>query len=212
LVDAGDSTLAFLVIDLPGGPERFLINAGDCSFTAGSIAKGRFDKLLSSGHLSRVACDETTAFRSGLGVVAARNARLATLKLGPFRHEGLVFSDAERSELGLSYLSRYVVTLDLPNRSIYLRPGKQYSRMEQYGSGGISIARWKEKTIVADVRNGGPAEMAGLKFIDEIISVDRVLAGKTSIFELYRLFAQPGRREVSFIRDGNKMRATVVMQ
>lgn len=211
LLDLGDGVRPFLLVGLPGGQERFLINTSQCSFTAGTIAKERFNKLCREASMSPLVCDEATAFNLDRGEIAVLHARLPILRLGKFRHEGLVFNTADSSELGLGYLSRYVVTIDFQKRSMYLRPGKQYGRMEQYGRGGITIARWEGKTIAANVRKGSPAEAAGLAFMDEIISVDHALAEKTSIFELCRLFARPGRREVVVMRRGQETHTAVIM-
>ena len=39
-----------------------------------------------------------------------------TMQLGPFEHENVGFATSEMNALGLSYLSRYVVTFDFPGK------------------------------------------------------------------------------------------------
>lgn len=210
--DLGGGNVPCVHVDLPGGAEPFLINTSLAAFTAGSIRRERFDALMASGAVSPIDFGEQQSFRFGVGVVAVRNARLPLMKLGTCEHQGLVFSDGFMSELGLGYLSRYVVTFDFPARHVYFRRGKQYARREQYDRAGIPIGRIKERTIVGKVLKGWPGEAAGLEPLDELVSIDRLTAADTSVFELCRAFAIPGDRDVVFLRNGKKMRTTVIMR
>ena len=193
-----------------GGKERFIVDMGGCTMGAGFLRKELFDQLVTAGRMTQVpySAVEVSTVR---GTTVQRTGKLDHLEAGPFCHSGLVFGDAEKNKLGLGYLSRYVVTFDFAQSAIYLRPGKQFQRKERHNLAGIGMVRNEVKTIVDRMDKSGAACKAGLKEGDEILEVDGVPAARTSVFELARMFATPGKRHVRFARQGGgSVRETTV--
>src|SRR5581483_7365838 len=53
-------------------------------------------------------------------------ARCANFSLGEYKHKDLVFAASDTSALGLLFLCRYRVTLDLPHRKSYWTPSRRF--------------------------------------------------------------------------------------
>ncbi|HUY92287.1 MAG TPA: PDZ domain-containing protein [Pirellulales bacterium] len=203
-----------VVVDIEGlGSEECLIETGHCRFNAGCLRKAAFDKLLAQKLLFPVHSQKETAGAFGREV-PLRLGKVRRFALGKYTHHGLVVEDtqAKSSSIGLAYLSRYLVTIDGPRSTIYLRPGKQFDRVDRYDLSGVTLARVdKEIVIVTRVIAQSPGEAAGLRHFDEIIAIDDSAVNQTSLFELYRLLAEPGQRRVAFRRDGVERQVSLVL-
>ena len=96
---------------LPGRSIPFLIDTGMASPGIGEMTSSLFDELLQAERLNVLGPQAKTLTVSG--VVSNRKAQLDVFKLGEFEHRNLRASDGTLNGLGLFYLSRYKVTLDL---------------------------------------------------------------------------------------------------
>jgi len=84
-------------------------------------------------------------------------------------------TDAERSVAGVignGLLRRFTVTFDYPRQLMYLRRGRGGVRSFDYDRAGMWVNRLNHSFIVASVMAGGPAQRAGLRKDDLIVSVD----------------------------------------
>jgi tetratricopeptide (TPR) repeat protein len=90
------------------------------------------------------------AMRASLsGDFPCTTARLEKLAVGPFEHRGLPFFFGECAQfgfdgqniLGLDYLRRYRVTLDLAHDVMYLKKGRHFSDPDRADAGNEAIAR-----------------------------------------------------------------------
>jgi hypothetical protein len=198
----------YAVVEIEGlGAEEVLIDTGNMGYYTGSLRPPSFDKVLASGKSRRI-----PLFIRGAGLdvpSATRCSQVRSLTLGPFRHNDLIVSDAMPSQLGLAYLARYIVTFDFPNSTMYLRRGKNFQRPDRCDLSGLNILPQDGKAVVRSVYLGGPAETAGIREGDEIVSVDGMLARDMTNFGLCRLFAEPGVKRVVLLRDGKELRKYV---
>ncbi len=119
-----------------GVSESFLLDTGasGCNLSAGI-----FDAIVDRGEAQIVG--EALNFTAG-GDVKTSIARLRSFTVGGFEQRGLLFSsNPRRSSVGLSFLSRYAVTLDFPNRAIYLRKGERFNEPDHPDLSGLHLLR-----------------------------------------------------------------------
>lgn len=204
-----------LTLALPDRVEEdFLIDTGSSGFDTGDLRAELFDELVTAGRLTPVSGQRLYSYSPVAGTVSTPLARLDNLVVGRFRHQGLVFTRSSITGIGLGYLSRYIVTFDLEHSVLYLKPGRGFAKLDRYPIGGVGLVRKDGKTLVDHVDAGSPSEAAGLAESDELVEVDGLPAARTSVFELCRVFATPGKHRVRFRRgadETNEREVTVVL-
>jgi hypothetical protein len=117
-------------ITIPGlpGPEIFQIDTGDFGIGDGHLRARVFDFLAERGIL-KLGGHVRSETLAGSGI--RKVGQVAEISLGCFRHKNLLFSRRSRvNSLGINYWSRYVVTFDFPNGTIYLKKGRQFDRID----------------------------------------------------------------------------------
>lgn len=193
------------------GKEEFLIATGWGGGLSGSLRSAAFDKLLAPRKM-RLVGEEAGATLDGQP--STRLGQVGRVSLGRFAHEGLVFADGNLpiSMFRLGYLSRYVVTFDMPRTTMYLRPGKEFDRADYFDLSGLTLMRTEGKVFVNYIEAGSAAEAAGFKRFDVILSVDGVRAIEITHAALERIFATPGARKVVFEQDLVQKQATIVLK
>ena len=76
------------------------------------------------------------------------------------------------NSVGLRFLSRFVVTFDFPEATVYLQPGEQFERPEPSATSGLTLL-WKNGVpVVERVTPQGPAERAGIHPGDKLLQID----------------------------------------
>lgn len=193
------------------GKEEFLIATGWGGGLSGSLRSAAFDRLLAPRKM-RLVGEEAGATLDGQP--STRLGQVGRVSLGRFAHEGLVFADGNLpiSMFRLGYLSRYVVTFDMPRTTMYLRPGKEFDRADYFDLSGLTLMRADGKVFVNYIRAGSAAEAAGLKRFDVILSVDGARAIEITHAALERIFATPGTRRVVFEQDLVQKQAAIVLK
>jgi hypothetical protein len=216
-----DEKRPLLETDIPGiGKERFLIDTGCRTITAGMLREEVCEQLTDLGRMKPISTPKSSGKLWSLGgTISTRSGKIDRFNLGPFSHERLIFSHraedgpddvllrlvyGDKNVLGLGYLSRYVVTFDFARSAMYLKPGREYTRQDRHDLAGIRIARVEGKTVVTNVDEGAPAGVAGMKEADEILEIDGVPVAKVSVFEVDRMFATPGERKLRYVRKLNE--------
>ena len=217
----------WLVLDVPGaGKEEFQLNTENNAFETGVLRKALFDHLVATAVIRRVGEPQLVGRVDDDWIRTSPVGRMDDFAVGPFHHRGAAFTAGAQSELGLSYLSRYTVTFDLAHSAVYLKPGRGYARPERYsGLAGLFIGSMRPKStsragddmvLTTMVQEGGPAERAGIAYLDEILQIDGSPAASTTLFELRRMLATPGTHRVRFGDVGRKGRnqkeATIVLR
>ncbi|HEY7977433.1 MAG TPA: aspartyl protease family protein [Rhizomicrobium sp.] len=96
-------------------------------------------------------------------------------------------ADADTTQsgnIGGGVLKRFVVTLDYEHNKMYLKPVTQpVSDLDSFDRSGVWINQSATGYSVVDVTKGTPADQAGLKAGDEIVSVDGKPATATPLYE-----------------------------
>lgn len=104
----------------------FVVDTGCAGPYAGALEKSIFTDLLDQSHLTVV--PGRVAIMTFYGLTICDQAKLDVFQIGSFEHASLKFHDDDSDNLlGMGYLSRYVVTLDFLNDSLYLKEGKRFA-------------------------------------------------------------------------------------
>ena len=142
-----------------------------------------------------------------IGTVAARIARVPVIEVEtadvPLRVSGVdvgvmrsdlsqVLSHITREPihglLGYSFLKRFRLALDYPNRVLWLDsiPNYRDDRPNEYCHVGLQLERQGGAVVVTGVVEGSPADTAGIRVGDEVVALDGVNARTLDLLELTR--------------------------
>ena len=138
---------------------------------------------------------------------------LRELKLGEVVLSDVIGVEGRFSTIGNQVLSRFRVTIDYPNKKLYLKPRTDLPPRDPLFGGGVFFRRNEQGTFVRDLEIDRPAHQAGLQIDDRIIKVDGKAVEKMPFPELYDLLA---RHEVTvpieFERDQKPQSVEVRLQ
>ena len=133
--------------------------------------------------------------------------RLRSMSLGPYEWDDPVVTVAHATEgafaseefagnIGNRILERFRVTFDYERRQVYLEPGKRYGDRDHLTRAGLLLTRQAGKVTVESVLANSPAEHAGLRTGDQVLSVDGRDIAQWDLPEITMLFdeGEPGRK------------------
>jgi hypothetical protein len=144
----------------------------------------------------------TTLAESISGTSSVRLARLKQLSAGEFRFREVVVGEAADNRLGLTFCSRFVLTFDCANDTVYLKKGKNFARPDTQDFSGVYALRKEGKTVIDTLGKGSAAEKAGLKAGDVLVKIDGTKANDLSLFRLRQLFGDAGKKLRLTVRRG----------
>lgn len=169
----------------------FFIDTG-CNST-GDLAGKLFKEVISK---RKAKTSEALAITTA-GIIRQRLARIGDLSIGLFDYQDLIFSEGIFSCLGLSFLSRHIVTFDFPNSKIYLKKGKEFKKVDETDMSGLHLLRVSNKTIVHSVDEGSPAQEAGIRANDAILKIGNKDTTEYNIWELRRLLMSINNHKIT---------------
>lgn len=168
----------------------FMIDTGANS--TGGLGSDIFEKFLSEKKLKT----SEILFATASGVIRKREIRIDSLSVRPFEYQDLIFGEANWSHLGLSFLSRHIVTFDFPNSRMYLKKSKEFTKVDETDMSGLHLLRISNQTVVYSVDEGSPAQKAGIKANDIILKVGDKDANTYDILELRRFLMSGDKRNI----------------
>lgn len=197
-VTVGDATLSFLVDTGHIGPSI-------------SLEKAVFQRLCEQGLI--------TSVRASLAKVAGgesegRSGVLKTFRIGPFSHSSVTVTEDDANILGINYLSRFVVTLDMANRRIHLAKGEGYKRPDFRSSSGLALLWIGGNVVVASVDQHSPADRAGISEGDLLVEINGREASGDALNQIRQELhgASGSRMDLVISRDGAKQRKRFRLQ
>jgi hypothetical protein len=187
----------------------FQIDTGN----SGIDIDGQLNKWLLENNRLRIL--GKTIIRSTLGQdKGIAEYSLHELSVGPFHHNNVICTQGNGNRLGLSYLSRFVVTFDFPRRAMYLRKGQHYGDAEYANMSGLHILREDNAPTVHSADADSPAAVADIRAGDKILRVDDQDASQISLFDLRNLFKSGDGKKIrlTISRDGQELEKTLVLK
>jgi hypothetical protein len=144
--------------------------------------------------------------------------RLRSMSLGPYEWddpvvtvshatEGAFASEEFAGNIGNRILERFRVTFDYDRRQVYLEPGKHYADRDHLTRAGLLLTKRAGRVAVESVLKNSPAERAGLRPGDQVMSVDDRDIATWDLPEITALFddGEPGRKvPLRVLRDGRE--------
>jgi hypothetical protein len=141
------------------------------------------------------------------GRVNMRITTVRAIKIGPYRFKKvptLLFDDEFNmlnypfiaGLVGNDILRRFNVTLNYAKQEIHLIPNTYFGDQFDYAYSGLSVFLIDGRVVVDDVVPGSPADRAGFKMNDIIISINNVVSND---IKLYKEMLQTLGKKMNFI-------------
>ncbi len=170
--------------------EPFVLNTGHFGGNnSGAIRAELADELIEREECRVVGA---TYIETVSGLSSKRLIQGRQIVLGNLLIPNPIFHESGANFLSLAYLSRFVVTLDFPNRRMYLQEGKAFNRPDRSDASGLHVIRRDDKTIVHSVDNDSPATKSGIRSGDAIRKIGEIEATRASLFDLRRVLSGSG--------------------
>jgi hypothetical protein len=141
-------------------------------------------------------------------VTESRVARVRSLEVGSTKYANLLCPlspyATTPSGLGIGFLRRHSITLDFPNRTLYLRAGKRFHLEEEHDMSGLHLLRQDGLTIVHSVDERSPAALAGSKPGDSILFINSKNASTIAMKAVRQMLRAKAGEKVSLILERNQ--------
>jgi C-terminal processing protease CtpA/Prc len=146
--------------------------------------------------------------------------RIERLELGEFVFNNLVASFPEKDTyvdiiaetkrqgtIGGGLTNRFTIIFDYFNQKIYLKKNSEYKRKFNYNMSGIDLisgGKDFKDFIVSELIKGSPAQKAGIKVGDKIISVNGVWKENLTLSQINHTFRSKERKKINMriLRNG----------
>lgn len=190
-----------------GTQAEFLVDTGAEGWP-GAVRADLFERLSSAGELAVIEPrrgGEQPRFHTATGSIKTRIGRVASFSLGRYSrytHANLLFAVGPWSnEIGLGYLSRYVVTFDFPGSVMYLRPSRSFMKEDvDRDFTTFLVSRTDGRTTVYRIYD---AKIAGKVSVgDDLVNLNGKPVSDMSLYAVRRALATDALQRIDFRRDG----------
>ena len=212
------NTIPLVRGEVDGVPGEFIVDSGfpgSIILYQNFVAKNdltakfnpRFEAVTGWGIGGPVRAGVTRARVFKLGGVTVRDSVL-TLSL---LKQGALADPYLAGAIGEGVLKRFTVTFDYGRREMIFEKNANYDSSDVFDRSGMYLNKAPEWFEVMDVIAGGPADKAGMKTGDRIVSVDGKKAPGMSLPEVRLMFKRPLGTRVNLILKTDKSTRNVVL-
>ncbi|HEY3963305.1 MAG TPA: hypothetical protein VGM05_02030 [Planctomycetaceae bacterium] len=195
-------SVPILMLTVPGEKsQRFFVSTGRAGNSL-DVDNKFLEELEEDEHVTVLSKEKAVA---RTGTRSFQTVRIESIQIGSFRHEGIIANSGEGNSVGLSYLSRYLVTFDFPRARMYLKKGANFDTVDApLNMWQVAVERDEKSVTVTQINPHGPAARLGLLPGDRIETLNERHAERLSSWQIRRVLGRcdlPLAAEV--IRDGN---------
>ncbi len=170
-------------VQLPGiGDVPFVIDSGLVGFRNGNLSTSLFDRLVDNNQLNVFEKGARTKTIHGIG--KHRAGVLSSQVLAAFRHERQIFAEGDWNALSLSFLSRFTVTFDFPNQTLFLTKGNCFDEPFPPNPSGIQFDVVAGEYIVRGVDERGWAHKCGIRPGDRLLEIGGRETRRTTSYDV----------------------------
>ncbi len=134
---------------------------------------------------------------SASGVIPQRRGRVSEFTCGSITATDVTVEEGRQSSLGLGYLSRYCVTLDVSGGNMYLRPGSRANEPYRENLSGLHLKKVDGRIVVFHVDSNSSSDNAGVEAGDVILVVNKTSTSQLTLSAIRRHFKQESGTVVS---------------
>ncbi|MBV8731417.1 MAG: aspartyl protease family protein [Acidobacteriia bacterium] len=116
--------------------------------------------------------------------------------------------------LGSEFFRRFILSIDYPNRRLFLEPDAELSEpASPYDGSGVNIRGTPGDFIVTRVLAEGPGAVAGLKAGDQVMAVDGIASSDLTIFAIRsKLYRTNGKCQIRVRRGDMQFAAELTLR
>lgn len=197
----GEPSISLMI---PGwGKEEFLIDTGAVG-CAGQLQSFVYQSLAKKNLLRTL---DSCFYECASGNCEIKYGQLNSLTLGEFTLRELVLGENKNgSQLGLGFWSRFVMTLDFPNRTMYLGKSQSFANPDRWNRSGCSCICKEGKVIIETVKKDSPAARLGIKVGDILLQVGPTKVEANRLFELRKMLSVEDSALLLIIQSGEAVR------
>ena len=122
---------------------------------------------------NQLRCYRTIKVTSAIRQEERQTCRVENISFRGLTHGNMSVVRGASNLLGVKYLSRYIVTFDVPNKKIYFQKGKKFNAPETFDRSGLRLAFLNEHIEVENVESHSPSEQAGIEVGDWIEAIGK---------------------------------------
>jgi hypothetical protein len=196
--ETGVPTLPVIFPGLPA--QRFIVStarAGNALDITQKLLTQLEDK-----EKATILAEEKGVTRSG--TLKFKSARIDSMQVGNFRHEGMIANSGELNGIGLSYLARYNVTFDFPRGRVFLKKGAHFrdpdSRLEMWA---VTVGR-ENGTVTLQTVGHELTGRLGLRAADVLESLNGHDVRKVSNWQIRRTLGRSDIAISAVVRRGRE--------
>jgi PDZ domain-containing protein len=127
---------------------------------------------------------------------------------------GGLASEDYAGNIGNQILERFRCTFDYERRMVYLEPGRRYGQRDVFTRSGMQLARVDDSVVAMQVLPGSPAQRAGLRQEDRVVSLDKKPILSFSAEDIRRIFedGKAGEKHaIEVVRGGKNKKLSLVL-
>jgi hypothetical protein len=187
---------------------EFIIDTGNN--TTGTLNADTFEQL---ARQKDVKVAETYVV-TGAGLRKTRVMRISRITIGSYEYKDVILGEATSNVLGLDFLSRHLVTIDFPNKILYLQKAEQFDKKDEFDMSGLILLYVSNLLKVYGVMPTSPAEKAGFSAGDVVIKIEGKDAAQYSMKQIDQLTSSGDGKSISLTieRNGELKDITLVLQ